>query len=748
MLLLLLAAALRWHRLAVESLWLDEILQALLAEEGPRGLVLRLRQHAAAPLDYLLTYVVLQAGRQEFWLRFPATLWSLLTLPALYGLGRRAAGWPLALLAVALLAISPYAVRYAQELRPYAAFGFWSVLSSYLLLRAVQTDRRSCWLGYLATAALNLHTHLFALAVVAAQLSWLGLLALLSLLLRRRKGLAEAWAWRWPRERWLWTGGALLGLAALALCSPWLPDYILPVVSRWLETIGSGGVLGAPQAGLPVVPADGLPALDRALWMDILATFGAGLGQPANWAYALLASLGTLALLRRRPASTLLLALLLMGSALVVTLLLSRQALFSPRYLIFAHPIYLLTVSAGIVAVGQGVGWLLHRLPLARPFARAAGLLLALALLAATLPGLRAHYAWQREDWRGVAQALSVVMQSEDTFVSPAALGQYVSFYWPELRNYHQSPAKTADEIMALPDPRIWLLRAGYNRSEFDGSLHPWLVAQRAAALSFAPDMTLYLVTPGQDALTLLQQRVQQRGLDEMPRWRELMAGAYADRAQLEAAAVNPEVAATHLAAAARYAESSLGWSIYAETGNAYRQSGDHETAIRFYKQALSLAPDNPAVLNPLGLSYLNLGRDSEAETVLRAAIAADGSSFWGHYLLGDALSDQGLSAEALVAYQTAQAIDPTHAWPYQKIGDIMLSQGQAEAAGQSYREGLLVAPDEANLLHGLAQAEEIAGTRAAALTAWQRYLAVAPEGPFAAEAAASIQRLTSAPVE
>lgn len=744
----MLAAALRWHSLGAESLWLDEILQALLAGQGPQGLVLRLRQHAAAPLDYLLTHVMLPGGKQEFWLRFPATLWSLLTLAALYVLGRRIVDRWTALLAVALLAISPYAVRYAQELRPYAAFGFWSVLSSYLLLRAVQSDQRRFWLGYLATATLNLHIHLFALAVVAAQLSWLSLLALLSLLLRRRNGLAEDWAWRWPGERWLWTGGALLGLAALALFSPWLPDYILPVFNRWLETIGSVGALGVPQAGLPIAPTDSLTTMDQALWMDILATFGAGLGQPINWAYLLLAGVGALALLCRRPAGALLLGSLLMGSVLVVTLLLSRGAHFSPRYLIFAHPVYLLMVSAGIMASRQGVDWLLRRQPRARPSAGAASLLLALALLAATLPGLRAHYAWQREDWRGMAQALAAVMQPEDTFVSPAALGQYVNFYWPELRNHRQPPSETGDAIMALPDQHIWLLRTGYNRSEFDSSLHPWLLAHRAAALSFVPNLTLYLVTPGQDALTLLQQRVQERGLDDDPLWRDLMAGAYVDRAQVEAAAVNPEAAAAHLAAAARYAESSLDWSIYVQTGNAYRQLGDPETAIRFYEQALSLAPNTPAVLDPLGLSYLNLGRSSEAETVLRAAIANDSSSFWSHYLLGDTLLNQGRSAEALTAYQSAQAIDPAHPFPYQKIGDLMLAQGQAVAARHSYRQGLQVAPDDANLWYGLAVAEELADAPEAALTAWQRYLAVAPEGSFAAEAAAAIQRLTTPPAE
>lgn len=744
-LLFLLAAALRWHRLAVESLWLDEILQALLAEAGPQGLVARLRQHAAAPLDYLLTYVVLQGGRQEFWLRFAATLWSLLTLPALYVLGRRSADRRTALLAVGLLAISPYAVRHAQELRPYAAFGFWSVLSSYLLLRALQTDQRRFWLVYLATAALNLHTHLFALAVVAAQLSWLSALALLSLLLRGRFDLAEGWAWRWPGERWLWAAGTLLGLSALALFSPWLPDYILTVFSRWLSAIGSTVGPGVGQASLSVAPAAGPPMSSQPLWREIVTTFGVGIDQPANWAYLALAGLGALSLLRRRPASALLLGLLLLATGLVMSLLTSRAALFSPRYVIFAHPIYLLLSGAGIIAVWQGMDRLLRRLPRARPFAGAAGLLVASALLAATLPGLRSYYAWQREDWRGVAQALAALMQPEEAFVSPAALGQYVSFYWPELRRRRQPPAETAEQIMALPDSPLWLLRTRYNRSEFDGALHSWLAAHRAAALSFAPDMILYLATPGQDALALVQQRVAAGGLDDDRRWRDLLAHAYADRARLEATAINPDAAAVHLAAAARYAESSLDWSIYVQVGDAYRQSGDPETAIHFYEQALSLAPDMPAVLNPLALSYLNLGRSSEAETVLRAAIAADSSSFWSHYLLGDVLFNQGRTAEALIAYQSAQAVDPAHPFPYQKIGDLMLTQGQAEAARQSYRQGLLVAPEEVNLWHGLAVAEERAGAPGAALAAWQRYLELAPEGPFAAEAAAALDRLREA---
>ena len=63
-------------------------------------------------------------------------------------------------------------------------------------------------------------------------------------------------------------------------------------------------------------------------------------------------------------------------------------------------------------------------------------------------------------------------------------------------------------------------------------------------------------------------------------------------------------------------------WSILSAQGAVADQLGDHESAQRFYEASLKIAPDDPAVLSNLGLSYA-LAKDlARAESTLRDAAA------------------------------------------------------------------------------------------------------------------------------
>jgi Flp pilus assembly protein TadD len=61
-------------------------------------------------------------------------------------------------------------------------------------------------------------------------------------------------------------------------------------------------------------------------------------------------------------------------------------------------------------------------------------------------------------------------------------------------------------------------------------------------------------------------------------------------------------------------------WRLLSVQGAVLDQMGRHEEARRYYASALKLAPENPAVLSNLGLSYA-LSKDlKQAETILRRA--------------------------------------------------------------------------------------------------------------------------------
>ncbi|MBD2090443.1 glycosyltransferase family 39 protein [Microcoleus sp. FACHB-1515] len=135
------------------------------------------------------------------WRSFSAVV-SLLALPLIYWLcselfTSRATGW----IAIALLAVSPFHVLFAQEARLYSLWTVTILLSSAVLLRTRQTEKG--WWLYSLTLALSFYTFLFSGFVAIAH----GIYIL---------GLS---GWRWSRSVAHYLAAITL---ALLLFSPWL----------------------------------------------------------------------------------------------------------------------------------------------------------------------------------------------------------------------------------------------------------------------------------------------------------------------------------------------------------------------------------------------------------------------------------------------------------------------------------------------------------------------------------------------
>lgn len=71
-------------------------------------------------------------GDSEFNLRLSSVLFGLLGLFMIYRLGKLIYNTNVALISSFLLAISPFHIYYSQELRPYAAICFFSILNFLL----------------------------------------------------------------------------------------------------------------------------------------------------------------------------------------------------------------------------------------------------------------------------------------------------------------------------------------------------------------------------------------------------------------------------------------------------------------------------------------------------------------------------------------------------------------------------------------------------------------------------------------
>ncbi|NMG08142.1 glycosyltransferase family 39 protein [Brasilonema sp. UFV-L1] len=148
----------KYQRITPAKTWKDTI----------NSLVVEDPQHP--PLYYLMARFWVQwFGSSVAVTRSLSVLISLLVFPCIYWLCIELFQFSLvAWVAIALLAVSPFHVLYAQEARQY---GLWTViilLSSATLLRAMRLKTKLSWGIYAATVVIGLYTFLFSGLVTIA----------------------------------------------------------------------------------------------------------------------------------------------------------------------------------------------------------------------------------------------------------------------------------------------------------------------------------------------------------------------------------------------------------------------------------------------------------------------------------------------------------------------------------------------------------------------------------------------------
>lgn len=115
------------------------------------------------PLYYLIARLWVQMfGYSVTVIRSLSACISLLVFPCLYWLCLELFGAPLVgWMAIALVAISPFHVLYAQEAREYILWAVTILLSSAALLQAIRLKTKLSWGIYAATLTLGFYTFLF-----------------------------------------------------------------------------------------------------------------------------------------------------------------------------------------------------------------------------------------------------------------------------------------------------------------------------------------------------------------------------------------------------------------------------------------------------------------------------------------------------------------------------------------------------------------------------------------------------------
>jgi 4-amino-4-deoxy-L-arabinose transferase-like glycosyltransferase len=492
LILVLLGLALRLYSLDKESLWYDELLQLDIARNPLGSILPQLPRHTAAPLDYLITHFWILLGHSEGWVRLPAVVIGTLTLPLAYRLGRALLGRAEGLILMALLMLSPFHIRYSQEVRPYA----WVVLGVILTVYAywqLRTSARRRYLSFLLAGVLIFSlSHLFSLANFVPLLVFAGI---------------DFWFSRQRRN----AGQGLLALLASGLIALLILLVIGYGSALYYSTREFGKAVAQPEkfsAEADAKPNRGTgPSLDESFFKSqLFSPLGGGDSEPALWLANGLVGLGLLyLLLQKKYKLTLLLGLwIFVPVVVIVSFLIYRGAFFASRYIIFVLPAYLTLLTVGLLALPR---WLQCAEP---KWVSPLAFLILGGLLTANFSGALTEQIQERqnEDWRLISQFLAQNAQSNDAVIAVNAEAT-MNWYYPPAT----VPIDTYDTLAALQTTvgqarRSWVMISFF--SNYLGSevlkMRAWLSEQGAIKLTFDPVIDVYYLGPNTNQPQLLKE--------------------------------------------------------------------------------------------------------------------------------------------------------------------------------------------------------------------------------------------------
>ena len=295
----------------------DEAL-ALFVGRGSLGHVLHtvVAERGGAPLHFGFAWLVVHLGGGLTALRVVSLVFAVASVPLIALLGARLADRLTGVVAAALASGSWVLMFHGIYGRMYSLFLFTSLLSFLALLSALDHGGRRRFVLWGVALLLMLASHPYAVLVVAAQ----GLFVVL-----RRRRLREA----------------VVTLAGVGIVG--IPFWWADLVLRNRFDVGVGG--GGPRLGSPT------SVLHYFWW--VAGDFSAG---HHAWSapVLVLAAVGAVLLLRRRPDSIVLFACVVAVPA-VAFMLATLNSTASPeaRHLIFALPFFSVLLAAPIAELGR-----------------------------------------------------------------------------------------------------------------------------------------------------------------------------------------------------------------------------------------------------------------------------------------------------------------------------------------------------------------------------------------------------------
>jgi mannosyltransferase len=301
------------------SFWLDESASASVANRSFGG-IFEVIGHTDANMGlyYLLLHVWMWGGESEGWIRLFSALCVIATIPVTALLARRLFGDVVGIVAGFVLALSPFALTYAQQARGYSLTLLLMTLATLLFVEAAERRRPALFVGYAAGSILAVYANAFSALVLLAHVASLSAFPQLE---RVRREFKIAFA------------AILLGVAPLAI---WLVFTAGTQVS-WIGSLTVSGIwqdirdiVGGPTPVQGIVRGTLLLIGLFALWRSPSIRSR----DPAGWQWR----------------SVLMTGWLLLPPALMIAISVVKPVL-SERYLIAVVPAIAIIVGVGLRAL-------------------------------------------------------------------------------------------------------------------------------------------------------------------------------------------------------------------------------------------------------------------------------------------------------------------------------------------------------------------------------------------------------------
>jgi predicted O-linked N-acetylglucosamine transferase (SPINDLY family) len=172
--------------------------------------------------------------------------------------------------------------------------------------------------------------------------------------------------------------------------------------------------------------------------------------------------------------------------------------------------------------------------------------------------------------------------------------------------------------------------------------------------------------------------------------------------------------------------------AAHSNLGEAYRLAGRLDEAVAAFRHALTLKPDLPETFSNLGIALRARGQLDEAVAAYRRALELKPDYPEAHYNLGNALRDRGQLDEAVAAFHRALELKPGYPEARYNLGNALRDRGQLGEAIAEYRRALELEPDFPEAHNNLGNTLKDLGRLDEAIAAFQQALQLERERPDA----------------